>query len=753
MASAAICLVFTASAEGLESWLELSDSSIPRIENAPTTFLHYESEDLRLALGDGWREEHNNGLVVHSGCLWSGSIVSDLTLTVGKPRDRVLALTLRPHFVDKEHPQRVDVLWNGTEIGACQFAPEAGWSITRFDMAVPAALQHTGANKLTFLSRYALSARDVGRGGDKADARRVSFGIVALQLLMPGELPVDATSQDELPRQARTVAVLDDGKIAQQPDTRLTIPFSVPDANRCVLRYAKEGSDAKGATVSLRWDSLGGVQHQVLGFDEVQDDSRTYLETDLTHLAGQFAELVFDTTGCTDSERAIWNDPAIWIDQPNPSKPGRGSPGGLAPASKVVVVVLDALRVSGLGFGGAMRSVSPFIDTVAQNGIVYERAYSTASWTYPSIVSIFSGLYPFAHGVGAIDDRVADALPLLADILKDSGCATGCIAENPFFDERYRLSRGFDTYEYIFPGHARGENRTSGEVTSRALEFLGAHADDPLFLYVHYFPPHAPYATGNPYNQTMTYDPIESIDPADTVMHETEIGRRPKTAESVKQLQARYDENVRYVDDQVKALFAGMKELGLDQDTVVIITADHGEEFNEHGHLGHSDPPYNTLVKVPFIVHYGPDPSLHHKGERRSGVVSTVDLFPTVCGWLDAPTPAALVGRDLRQPNPVHRQGPLNFAQCQSAPPFEAYLWERYVLIRNSAGVRHEVYDTILDPLQQRDLAILRPVLADYLLAHSLAWRNGLDVSVAEAGPKATIDEDKSEELRSLGYL
>jgi len=733
-------------------WGALNQPDTPRLEEGETSFLHFASGDLLAALGDGWREEHSRQIIVHSGCVWSNSIMCDLRVTIWRPRDLILALTMRPHAVEGIEPQRVNVLWNGRPIGVCSFKEEKGWAFVRFEMAVRVGVQRRGANTIAFLSRYALSAKDVGRGGAKADARRISFGLVSLQLLNPGEKPVDSLGSGELPRPRGPVAVFDDGKVRQQPGTRMKVPILLPPAKQCVVRLSKGDPDENDGTVWLRWDTLDGVNQTKLDFEEVEDGPRAFLQARLDRYAGKLVELIFDTTDRAGGDATVWRGPEIWAadarPEAEPTAPAERAV--LGEITRVVVICLDALRASGLGHSGALRSVSPFVDSLAKSGIAYRRAYACATWTYPSVVSMFTGLSPLQHGVGDIGRVLSEGTPTLQERLKEAGFVTGLIGENPFFAERYKLDRGFDEYHYIFPGQAEGRSRGSEEATPLAIEFLRAHVDDRFFLYLHYFPPHAPYATGNPLHQTMTHDPIEGIPPVDGRMHDAEIGRLAKSRESVKHLRARYDENVRYIDGQVSKVLGAMKELGYGEETAIIITADHGEEFDEHGHLGHSDPPYETLIRVPFIVHFGPKPG--GQGQRPEAVASSLDLFPTICAWLNVDPPPGLPGRNLFADVAPVSEGLLSFAQSQSNPPVEGYVWERYKLLRDPAGALLEVYDLELDPGEQCNLVDARPVLAEYLLAQALAWRNTHTARSSDS-TEVEIDQRSIEQLQALGYL
>ncbi|HEO70116.1 MAG TPA: hypothetical protein ENN80_02560, partial [Candidatus Hydrogenedentes bacterium] len=372
------------------------------------------------------------------------------------------------------------------------------------------------------------------------------------------------------------------------------------------------------------------------------------------------------------------------------------------------------------------------------------------SWTYPSVVSLLTGRYPLEHGISYLDQVLGDTVPMLQQTLQTAGIRTGCIAENTFFAEHYKLNRGFDEYRYILPGHAQGKERGSDAMTQAAINFLDAHKNDRFFLYLHYFPPHAPYAEGNPNAQSITTDPIEAIPPVDDAMHRAEVGLAPMSREGVNHLRARYDENIFYADAHVRRLLEAMREMGFGADTAIIICSDHGEEFGEHGHLGHSDPPYETLIHVPFILVRGAEPT--GPGTRSARVARLIDLFPTICGWLRIEAPDGLAGSSLIEPA-QNTRGILNFAQSQSTHPIEAYVWQRYKLIRDSAGARIEVYDLEQDPRETCNLVDLRPVLADYLLAEALAWRAAKTSTMQTDAERVELDHEATETLKALGYL
>ncbi len=710
--------------------INLAAPDTPRLEYREPGTVRYDQPRFLDLLGRGWRTPYSGDLIEHSDALWAGSINAELELFVLEPRDLILHLILRPHAVERYEPQRVDLVFNGTRLGTCAFTKEEGWAFKKFAVAVPAAVMRSGQNTLTFLSHYCVSAADVGRGGDAADGRAVAFGIQGLALLPPEAGDPDFAA----PAPAVTLA---GDTMTLSPGTRVVVPVDPQDKEAITLHAA-----TAAGPVRVEQDAFPGLRSATI---EVSPEGAAL------ELGGDAPfRLVFDHPG--GNEAAVWKAPALHFQ----SVAGLGGTVRKAvekPAVKrVVVIVHDTLRADATGFGGAYRDVTPFMDALAAKGMVYTRAYTHSSWTYPSIVSALTGLHPVQHGVNHQGDALSTAVPALAAQLQAAGIATGCIAENPYFSPRNGLARGFDTYEYVYPTQATGGSRGSEVVLVKAREFVERHAADRFFLYLQFFPPHAPYAVGNPHDQTMSKDVHQQIPPDDVAMHDAEIGNAPMSDEGIQQLRARYDENVRYADDMTREVFAMLEANGLGADTAILITSDHGESFGEHGNLGHSDAPYESQVHVPFVYVLGTE------GTGPAGIaesfVHTVDLAPTVADLLDAPLAADLPGHSLFGPDDLVYTGVINRMQAECQHPQVAYRTPRYKLIVDPAGGLRALYDLEVDPGETANILPFRPVLADYIEAQGLAWeRAQREAMHFESGDAATISEEERTQLETLGYF
>lgn len=279
----------------------------------------------------------------------------------------------------------------------------------------------------------------------------------------------------------------------------------------------------------------------------------------------------------------------------------------------IVYILIDTLRADHLGYNGYERETSPEIDALARESLVYPYAYSSSSWTAPSVASLMSGLYTSVHGMMPPNSRVkaaqkfsfrlSDEIDLISEVLKRAEYQTAGVSANPWISEQFGYAQGFD-YFYS-PGHL-----TAGEVNRKAFRVAEKLFDTnkPFFLYLHYFDPHDPYSAPEPFKRHFS-GPIR----------DTRYGPEEQ------RLIARYDGEIRYVDSEIGALLRFLKERGLYDDTLIVLTADHGEQFKERGNIGHGYRLYNEESRVPLLIRL---PGASRK-ERIETPVSLVDVMPT----------------------------------------------------------------------------------------------------------------------------
>jgi choline-sulfatase len=301
----------------------------------------------------------------------------------------------------------------------------------------------------------------------------------------------------------------------------------------------------------------------------------------------------------------------------------------------VVWIVLDTVRADYLGCYGHDRPTSPRIDALAREGLVFERAVSPASWTLPAVASMLTGLYAESHGVLHTEHKLGPGALSFVEVLAGAGYTTGAVVSGTFTDSFWGFDQGFDEYDdlgmvvddavggstEIAAMEARAHRRvTSPEVTGRALDFLERNQDRRFFLLAHYFDPHQDFVEHAGFSER--FGPRPAAD--------GRFGRYDPDPAATARLRGLYEGEIAFTDHHIGRLLERLSDAPFAENVVVVITADHGEEFYERQWLGHGNTLFNELVRVPLVI------SVPGVAARRvTDPVTTVDLAPTLlelCG-------------------------------------------------------------------------------------------------------------------------
>jgi len=434
--------------------------------------------------------------------------------------------------------------------------------------------------------------------------------------------------------------------------------------------------------------------------------------------------------------------------------------GGSAPRN-VLLVVVDTLRWDRLGSYGHRRDTSPHMDALAAEGVRFERAYATAPWTMPSVASIITGLYPSGHGVVTAMTGMPMSTDTLAEVLRARGFQTGGVVSNTLL--RSRRGRGFTQgYEIYHGSEARGHDHVStAGVTRQALAILEefARSDAPFLLFVHYFDPHFNYRRHREVDFAPTR--VGQLDGRQDI-HQLRRVLRDLSQQEVDFLLDLYDEEVFFTDAGIGRLLGALRRLDRYDDTIIVVTSDHGEEFREHGWLGHTRTLYQELVRVPLIVS-----APGHRDEARvvSEPVSLVSITPTILDLLEIDAPEL----SFHEPSLVSRMrgdgnGDSNWVLTEVGflPPGaprsvkrafkKGIVGNRFKLIRDEETHAIELYDLESDPGETRNLADEQPELRERLLG-VLEDRLRRARAGAQAPDLRHLTDEEIETLRGLGYV
>jgi len=404
---------------------------------------------------------------------------------------------------------------------------------------------------------------------------------------------------------------------------------------------------------------------------------------------------------------------AVVACRPAPDAPG--PPAAAVVPRHVLLVTIDTLRADRVGAYGYAKARTPHLDRLAADGLRADSAFATAPVTLPSHASVLTGRYPPAHGARHNGVALPEGTVTLATALKTAGFATGAFVSAFPLDRRFGLAAGFDVYgdRWARGADGRPADERPGQLTvDDALVWRGAAGDARTFLWVHLFEPHAPYGDAS-------------------------TGRA---------VGDRYDDEIAEADRQVGRLLDGLGAARAE--TLVVVTADHGEAFGEHGEIGHSLFVYDTTLRVPLILQ-GP-------GAARGRVahpVSLVDVAPTVLAWLGVPAPPMDGQVIALDPGPSPAGGAARTLYAETQAPFEDFGWSPLRSVR--AGMSKyilaptpELYDTAADAAETVNLATTRTAEAAQLKAAVARYATtGVPAAATAPTPEAR------RRLQSLGYL
>jgi arylsulfatase A-like enzyme len=313
----------------------------------------------------------------------------------------------------------------------------------------------------------------------------------------------------------------------------------------------------------------------------------------------------------------------------------------LAPTRGYILISLDTLGARYLGAYGSERGASPFFDSLAGQGVLFENAIVQYPSTLVSHISIFTGLYPQQHGVYPPASRLSPTVATLPARLRDYGFHTGAFTEGGYVTAEFGFDRGFDEFSAVQPVGKRQVEKTFAS----GIEYLKRRGPkERFFLFLHTYAVHDPYQPPGSYDgMYWEGDPPEVPLSFGPFLRGVNLGRFPMPAAGAAYFRAQYEAELRYLDDVLAGFFAELEALGLRDETTIVLTSDHGEEFLDHGRLAHHQV-YPESLWVPLVVLHPAGPV----GLRVPDLVESVDLAPTLYDLAGVPPPEPIAGHSLR---------------------------------------------------------------------------------------------------------
>jgi arylsulfatase A-like enzyme len=319
---------------------------------------------------------------------------------------------------------------------------------------------------------------------------------------------------------------------------------------------------------------------------------------------------------------AVWGEP-ILTSEVRPDLPN------------VVFIVLDTLRADRLGSYGCERARTPNLDAFAGRGVRFAEASSVATWTLPSHASMFTSTYPSQHGLWS-DQRLSEDVVTLAEVLSDRGYHTAAFTESGFVTSKYGFARGFDSFD--------AKMRDCSETFKLAQDWID-DTREPLFAFVQTYQVHSPYDPPEPFRGRLVRPYSGDLpERLEVTEYGWTSGTEPPSPEDVRYIKDLYDAEVSYLDDQLGDFLRHLEKRGLGQNTLFVITSDHGEEFFEHGSVSHGMSLYEEQLHVPLLLYQA---GRFEGGRVANHPVHLLDLAPTIALAADAQLPSSWEGVPL----------------------------------------------------------------------------------------------------------
>jgi choline-sulfatase len=410
------------------------------------------------------------------------------------------------------------------------------------------------------------------------------------------------------------------------------------------------------------------------------------------------------------------------------------------PPPNVILITLDTTRADRMGFLGSQRGLTPNLDGLARQSIVFTRAYSQVPVTTASHATILTGTYPQFHQVNDFGVPLAEDVPYAPSILKARGYHSAAFIGSLVLDPTARsapgFDRGFDTFDAGFhrrrPDESRYQaiERRGSEVVAHALAWISQHPLGPFFVWVHLYDAHDPYDPPEPYKTRYASAP--------------------------------YDGEIAYEDSAVGKFLSQLRLHGLYENSLIAVMADHGESLGEHGEETHGIFLYDETIHVPLLFKL---PAGRLAGKRVESRVGLVDVLPTILQEVGVAIPAAVQGQSLlaiaKVPAATRASNPAlaivdRPAYSESDYPHRTFGWStlrawrggKYLFIQ---APRPELYNQSADPRSANNLFATSTALANTLAGQLEEFR--ARTSTTKQAPLANVDPTLQEKLNALGYV
>jgi arylsulfatase len=686
---------------------------------------------------------------------WSNAKRSRLTVMLADPAPRRMLLECKAQaHPDHQRPQTMAVEVNDHPVANLEIPTD--W--TEFSVAVPAEIQRRGENLVSFEFGYTATEEPTDHGRHER-MLSVAFSRISLE----------RTSESIRDRLRRTAPIArsqvwndDRNRFVLAGGGRLVLPLTIPEgaATLELEIHVPSKLERDQSKILLALETVDGTASRTvrLPIGDVR------FETTPNVLRGQISVAEFAGGTCL-LELVVEPRPRsalVEVGLPRTMTAAGPSPSPASPSDSagerdgermpdIVLITLDAARADHFGCYGYRRPTTPNIDRLAEESLVFRNAYALAPYTLNSVATMITGLSFLDHGVVAKGDTLGDDATTLAESLRTAGYRTVCFSGTPNNSRSRNFHQGYDEFYMVWRKEANRRDRDPHLLSREVVRWLSTYDDSaPLHMQLHYVPPHGPYTPAPRFDLFSDPDYQGQCDGESTSLRAINDRRIRPTETDLRQIVALYDGNLRAADNAVGMVIEALQRRPRWRQTVVLITADHGEAFFEHGMMVHSSTVYGEMLHVPFILRVPRPP--RPDGVDTVGLVSLADIVPTLLGTARLEPDSLTEGTDLlRASDQNSLAGRYILTRNGNQLPLLGLRSLHWNAILTSTG-HGELYDLDADPGEVRDLYLDQP--SRFVgLALLISRRVDRPPSVSASTETARFDDEERSMLEALGYV
>jgi choline-sulfatase len=608
-------------------------------------FLNKQSETARLDIDndtlffEGWGSaEHRDDLVWR----WSNGKESTVRFYAADIGDRIVKMHVWPFNPAGEPYAEGEVYVNGELLTSAVFS---GTGYYDYVITIPARYLHIGSNLITFKWKYERSPKDFNLN---KDSRTLSIAVSSMEVLRTGGNPDTKKGEFKMTNAGDRPALL------VPRNGIVEVSVDLPDDPVLAFGLLRGPCKSGGVKVNVcitndTGEAITG-EYTLTGEDTSSD---TIYAIDLGKFSNESARIVFSNAPMTDDDSCSVQlvNPAIYSSADTPFSTGlnekefSGKPdtpvGEIITVKKphVFIYLIDTLRADHLHCYGYDRETSPNIDALSEDGVVFENCFGAASWTRPTVASILTGIYPHKHLAQDRQDKLSKKATMLSEILKKAGYTTIYITANGNTSGQFGFNQGNDFYLAV-------NRHTSDEISNILISHFDENPEifkKPVFAYIHTIDPHVPYRPEKRFMKFCAEDSTRNeLGISENIKKRRSEGRL--LPDDVEYMKCLYDGEILQNDAAFGKFIDYLKKAGVYDDSLIIVVADHGEQFMEHGGVLHGGSIYNEEIHVPLIVKL---PGSVDAGTRIADYVTQVDIVPTVMEFAGMEIPDYLDGISL----------------------------------------------------------------------------------------------------------